>query len=184
MDITICTNERTNPRDWDNVGTMVCFHRRYSLGDKHDYRSQDFSSWAGLQDKLVKDGAVVILPLYMYYHSGQDIATQYQPYWWHADWDAGQIGFIAAFRPGIENCIGWKRISKRRLPHLRTILKEEVEEYAKYIRGEPEYRWSATLEDGSLEDGDIFGDRQDCIAAAKARFGDDVNVLDATPEYA
>lgn len=22
------------PRDWDNIGTMVCFHRRYTLGDE------------------------------------------------------------------------------------------------------------------------------------------------------
>lgn len=27
-----------NPRtEWDNVATMVCWHSRYSLGDKHDY---------------------------------------------------------------------------------------------------------------------------------------------------
>jgi hypothetical protein len=22
-----------SPRDWDNLGTMVCWHRRYKLGD-------------------------------------------------------------------------------------------------------------------------------------------------------
>ncbi len=26
-----------NPREWDNLGTMICFHSRYNLGDKHDY---------------------------------------------------------------------------------------------------------------------------------------------------
>ena len=26
-----------SPREWDNVGTMVCWHRRYSLGDNHSY---------------------------------------------------------------------------------------------------------------------------------------------------
>lgn len=25
------------PRDWDNAGTMVCWHSRYNLGDKHDH---------------------------------------------------------------------------------------------------------------------------------------------------
>ena len=24
----------TNPREWDNLGTMVCGHRRYDLGDE------------------------------------------------------------------------------------------------------------------------------------------------------
>lgn len=26
-----------NPREWDNIGTMVCFHSRYKLGDEHYY---------------------------------------------------------------------------------------------------------------------------------------------------
>lgn len=30
-----------NPRDWDNTGTMVCFHSRYNLGDKHEYTGKD-----------------------------------------------------------------------------------------------------------------------------------------------
>ena len=28
-----------SPRAWDNVGKMICWHSRYSLGDKHDYSS-------------------------------------------------------------------------------------------------------------------------------------------------
>ena len=26
-----------NPREDDNFGKMVCFHRQYSLGDHHNY---------------------------------------------------------------------------------------------------------------------------------------------------
>ncbi len=26
-----------SPREWSNLGTMVCFHGRYTLGDEHDY---------------------------------------------------------------------------------------------------------------------------------------------------
>ena len=26
-----------SPREWDNLGRMICFHSRYSLGDKHSY---------------------------------------------------------------------------------------------------------------------------------------------------
>ena len=33
-----------SPRSWDNLGTMVCWHRRYQLGDKHTYATpQAFS---------------------------------------------------------------------------------------------------------------------------------------------
>ena len=32
-----------SPREWDNLGTMVCFHGRHNLGDKHDYKfPEDF----------------------------------------------------------------------------------------------------------------------------------------------
>lgn len=31
-------NDPQNPRtDWDNLGHMICWHRRYNLGDKHNY---------------------------------------------------------------------------------------------------------------------------------------------------
>ena len=31
-----------NPRREDeNFGTMICFHRRYQLGDEHDYSNSD-----------------------------------------------------------------------------------------------------------------------------------------------
>lgn len=28
-----------SPRDWENLGIMVCWHRRYNLGDQHDHKS-------------------------------------------------------------------------------------------------------------------------------------------------
>lgn len=39
-----------DPRNWDNLGTMVCWHRRYNLGDKHDYKTyrdflEDFATY-------------------------------------------------------------------------------------------------------------------------------------------
>lgn len=30
-----------NPRDDDNLGVMICWHRRYNLGDKHNYADPD-----------------------------------------------------------------------------------------------------------------------------------------------
>ena len=30
-----------SPRDWGNLGTMVCWHRRYNLGDDHKYANID-----------------------------------------------------------------------------------------------------------------------------------------------
>jgi hypothetical protein len=30
-----------NPREWDCIGRMICFHRRYNLGDSHRYDADD-----------------------------------------------------------------------------------------------------------------------------------------------
>ena len=83
----------SNPRvEWDNLGTMVCFHGRYTLGDiGHGYRSSDFNSWDELKQLIIKQvKPAVILPIYMYDHSGITISTQ--PF--GCRFDSGQIGFI------------------------------------------------------------------------------------------
>ena len=36
--------EAISPREWDSLGTMVCFLQRYEIGDKHDYSTKDFNS--------------------------------------------------------------------------------------------------------------------------------------------
>lgn len=65
-----------SPREWDNNGWMVCLHTRYDLGDKHDYRSEDHAGWGALKAQIEKDhDVVVILPLYLFDHSGLSIRT-------------------------------------------------------------------------------------------------------------
>lgn len=39
-----------NPRDWDNLGTMVAWHRKYDLGDKHRY-----ADTTDLFESLIRD---------------------------------------------------------------------------------------------------------------------------------
>ena len=81
-----------NPRtDFDNCGKMVCFHGRYNLGDEHDIDFNDFSGWDAMRAHLIKDcDAAVILPLYLFDHSGITMATS--PF--GCRWDSGQVGFI------------------------------------------------------------------------------------------
>ena len=67
-----------NPReDFHHLSTMVCLHRRYKLGDTgHGYRVRDFDGWEDLEKKIIKDHPnCVILPMYMYDHSGITINT-------------------------------------------------------------------------------------------------------------
>lgn len=83
-----------SPRSWDNLGIMVCSHKRYDLGDKNTVPWDSLNDWDEVKQYLIKEeGAVVILPLYMLDHSGITVATH--PFGGtYGYWDSGQIGFI------------------------------------------------------------------------------------------
>lgn len=124
-----------NPRiEWDNLGTMVCFHGRYTLGDiGHGYGLSDFNSWNELKKQIIKDhDPAVILPIYMYDHSGITISTQ--PFSCH--WDSGQIGFIYIGRLKVMKEYNVKRITHLLKDRLTEYLKAEVETYDNYLTGE------------------------------------------------
>ena len=82
-----------NPRGDDNMGVMVCFHKRYKLGDqKHGYRMEDYNGWEELKAAIEAGSGplAAILPMYMYDHSGLRVRTT--PF--ECRWDSGQIGYI------------------------------------------------------------------------------------------
>lgn len=59
-----------NPRvEWDNLGTMVAFHNRYTLGDYEKKLSRAFTV-ESLQ-RFVEREDVIALPLYLYDHGGR-----------------------------------------------------------------------------------------------------------------
>lgn len=90
-----------SPREHDNNGQMVCFHKKYDLGDKHGYDAKDFErrGWDRLQAQIEKDcDVVVILPLYLYDHSGLTMNTT----GFNCSWDSMQVGFIFATRENLK----------------------------------------------------------------------------------
>lgn len=123
-----------SPRtDYDNFGTMVCFHRRHNLGDKHNYSSDAFNGWAEVKKQIIKDNdPAIILPVYLYDHSGLTISTT--PFSCH--WDSGQIGFIFVSKAKVRDEYGKKTISKKLKDQVRKILEGEIETYDQYLRGE------------------------------------------------
>jgi hypothetical protein len=115
-----------SPRTWDNLGTMVCFHKRYDLGDKTDYRTEDYDSWEELKEGIIKnEGEVVILPLYLYDHSGITISTSS----FSCRWDSGQVGFIFVSKYKIKK----EGIDETKVEEY---LKGEVETYDQYLTGD------------------------------------------------
>lgn len=127
--------EPESPRDGENLGTMVCFHKRYELGDKdHGYKKEMFDSWEDLKNSIEEnEDAAVILPLYMYDHSGIIIKTG--PF--EDRWDSGQIGFIFVSKEKVrkEYYINHGDIPEEMLDKVRSILEEEVEIYSNYVNG-------------------------------------------------
>jgi len=123
-----------SPREWDNLGTMICFHKRRNLGDKdHGYRESGFSSWENLAAEIRKtEKPAVILPLYLYDHSGITIRTG--PF--SSPWDSGQVGFIFISREKAKKEFGIKRFTKKSLDMLEKGLVQEVQVYDMYLTGE------------------------------------------------
>ncbi len=143
-----------NPRDADNLGTMICLHRRYSLGDPHDYRAEDHSSWEDLEQHILRDHpGAVLLPLYMMDHSGLTISTSDDMFRAidSAGWDWGQVGLIYASAESVREAFGAKRISLRLRGKVEELLVAEVEEYDRYLRGEA-YCYTVQDADGEVID--------------------------------
>jgi hypothetical protein len=125
-------NDPIDPREDENLGNMICFHKRYTLGDKTDLNSDMFDGWQEMYDYLIKEKkAIIILPLYLYDHSGismkvgsfQGLLPQ-----GHAEFDSGQVGFIYVTKEDLKR-IG---ILKSRA---EKSLQSEVEVYNDYIQG-------------------------------------------------
>ena len=123
-----------NPRtEWDNDDVMVCFHRKYNLGDEHDYKSGDYSGWEELKEQICKDNDVQdILPLYLYDHSGITMSTSD----FGDRWDSGCVGFIYITKAKARESHMVKRISKRVRDIVHSNLLASVKIYDEYISGE------------------------------------------------
>ena len=142
-----------NPRtEWDNLGTMVCFHNRYDLGDKeHGFDVRDHDSFKELADAIKKEDIAVILPLYLYDHSGITMSTGS----FSCRWDSGQVGFIYITKEKARKEFGIKRITKAWIEKLTLYLEGEVETYDNYLTGSVYYFNIDDVEDGSC--GGFYG---------------------------
>ena len=121
-----------SPREFDNLGTMVCFHRRYNLGDETELKSSDFSSWEELENYLYKEeDALIAIPVFMYDHSGLWINTT----GFSCPWDSGQVGYIYISKEKVRREYSCKRITKKLKNMIREILCSEVDLYNDYLSG-------------------------------------------------
>ena len=133
-----------NPRvECDALGTMICWHPRYNLGDKHSYRNNQelFIALAGYEDEVPFDleaiekralRNAIILPLYLYDHSGLTMNTT----GFSCPWDSGQVGYVFVTIEDARNEFSAKRLSSKMRERALDILRAEVDVYDAYLRGD------------------------------------------------
>jgi len=115
-----------SPRDWGNLGTMICFHRRYNLGDKHNFSVEE-------AEKMVKGKDICVsLPLYLYDHGGITMSTGS----FSCKWDSGQVGWIFVTKEQVRKEYNVKRITKDIVKKVTRVLEGEVETYNQYLTGD------------------------------------------------
>lgn len=131
-----------DPRQWDNLGTMVCIHPRYLLGDlpvSSRYLNADGRRWAkhNITDvdelkELVRQKHVIAMPLYLYDHSGLSISTS-REYPFNCPWDAGQVGYIYVTKATVRDWFSVKKVTVSVLKQVYGCLQDEVLEYNDYL---------------------------------------------------
>lgn len=143
-----------SPREWDNLCTMVCWHRDYVLGDKHNFDNPDefmqhlyldvtskhwcdnheSDDWRDVYKELQETNLVLIKPINMYDHSGITVSTS-SGYPYNDRWDSGCVGFIYITKKRLfEKCIDvteetWKERADQ-------YIEGEMETYDQYLRGD------------------------------------------------
>ncbi len=144
-----------SPRNDDDLGVMLCWHRRILLGDEQ-IRPSDFGEDLGeVREKLGEErGAALILPVYIYEHGQITITARESVYARYPDqeWDAGQVGFIYAEEAAILKEYSIESITEEMLEKVREVLEGEVAVYDQYLMGDV---WGYVIEG---EEGDDPGD--------------------------
>jgi len=112
-------------RDWDNLGTMFCWHRRYVLGDHQP--SGDSGLWIREYGPFF-----VQMPLYLYDHGGITMSTR--PF--ACGWDSGQVGWIVVKAEDARREFGVKALNQHHRRKVIEILRHEVRAYDWYLTGQ------------------------------------------------
>lgn len=144
-----------SPREWSNLGTMVCRHPRYDLGDvqlqqsPEDYLANLYTESSGRHEDDHKDEAsyrravwrwvdrnLLILPLYLYDYSGLTMGTgTFQDFDPHG-WDWGLAGFIYVTRAEVRKEYRTKIVTKKVREQALACLRQEVKTYSQFLEGD------------------------------------------------
>lgn len=143
-----------SPRDWDNLGTITAWHRRYNLSDDgadfDSYRSfleyhadRHFKTQEGLDnasdERLMElmEKDYIVMTVHMYEHGQIALSTSsFMGRAIHAEWDSGRVGFIYVSKEKVKQEYGGKVISKKLRERVEGYLTGEIEVYSNYVNGD------------------------------------------------
>jgi hypothetical protein len=121
-----------NPREYSQLGTMACWHRRYKLGDVQPKIGPP--EWL----KMFAPKGSVILAVFMMDHSGLSLRVSPNAFQ-DADpqqWDWGQLGLIVASPEAIKEFFVVSRVTKKVLEKAKKTLEAEVRVYDQYLNNQ------------------------------------------------
>lgn len=131
-----------SPREWSNLGRLICWHRRYRLGDSHQFDSPEaflrdlagVSAQSDLSMDQLRERAerkAILLPVFLYDHSGLAMNT----IGFHCPWDSGQVGYVYVLLEAVREEFGAKRVTKALREKAEDILRAEIVSYDAYLGG-------------------------------------------------
>ncbi|MGS5046721.1 MULTISPECIES: hypothetical protein [unclassified Mameliella] len=131
-----------SPREWSNLGTLICWHRRYRLGDSHEFESPEaflrdlaeVSDHSNRSMEQLRDRAerkAIIQPVFLYDHSGLAMNT----IGFHCPWDSGQVSYVYVTLEAVRTEFGVKRVTKALRERADDILRAEIVSYDAYLGG-------------------------------------------------
>jgi hypothetical protein len=131
-----------SPREWSNLGTLICWHRRYRLGDSHPFDSPEaflrdlvgVSDQRDLSMEQLRERAkykAIILPVFLYDHSGLAMNT----IGFHCPWDSGKVGYVYVTLKAVRKEFGVKRVTRALREKSEDILRGEIVTYDAYLGG-------------------------------------------------
>jgi len=127
-------DDARDPREeFDHPTVMVCHHRDYILGDV-DFESIDpvnyetGEEYDDIEEYFVKElGAIMVLPLFIYDHSGITISTGR----FSCPWDTSCVGYIYMTKKQAIDCFG----ESYTMEQVEKCLIDDVKEYDDYLTG-------------------------------------------------
>jgi hypothetical protein len=143
-----------SPREWDNAGTVALVDRsRYNFGDERLSRDE--------MDAIINDPSMIVLPVYIYDHSGITINTT----GFSCQWDSGQVGIIYISRKDAVKEWGNKICTQTVAERARRYLKGEIDVLDQYVTGSV-YGYRVLDPEGDETDScwGFYGEPSECLA--------------------